>query len=314
MSRFYWLQIGSIGIGLSFALLLAIITAPIEPSVHKTGPETPIDQIGSQTNFNDSGYPDFRFYETGQPNLEYGGDPSESQHSLFKNNIALLDFDEANLLAQERVAHWTAWIGAFTAIGLFAILATLIETRRVTAVTREIGQKQIRAYLHIDSILLDDRSSDASGGVRLCISAHNSGQSRAVAPVATYTMTAFDNDRILTGLVEFPPIESGQTKIRWDFVNFEDLSSLISETSDEMHFVYLKSCLSYDDVFGQSDRVYSAAIMKFGWEEEEFIHIIEESPLVDKKLIYLADVEHNKIVDQYRQRMKEKFESMQSST
>jgi hypothetical protein len=253
---------------------LATITAPFEPSVHTISPEIHTNQVGSQPAIDDTRNSSFRFYDVMVPSLEGGAEIFEIEDTPNESNIGFLKFEEANLLAQERVAHWTAWIGAFTAIGLFAILATLIETRQVTNVTREIGQKQIRAYIHIDRIYLDTSSSDLTEGVRLCVSAHNSGQSRAVAPVATYTMTSFDNNFVLTGLVEFPPIESSQTKIRWDFISFEKLTSLISEIYSDMHFVYLKSCLSYDDVFDKTDRAYSAAIIKFGWEEENFIHVI----------------------------------------
>lgn len=41
-----------------------------------------------------------------------------------------LTISESDLLAQERMAYWTVWIGIFTALGLGALVCTLWETRR----------------------------------------------------------------------------------------------------------------------------------------------------------------------------------------
>ncbi|WP_370271871.1 hypothetical protein [Hyphomonas atlantica] len=49
---------------------------------------------------------------------------------------------EANLLAQERVAHWTLWIGVFTAFGSGALVWTLWEQRKLTEI-------QARAYIEV---------------------------------------------------------------------------------------------------------------------------------------------------------------------
>lgn len=54
---------------------------------------------------------------------------------------------DADLLAQEQVAYWTAWIGFFTVVGLIALILTLVETRKMTATTSEIGKQQNAAYL-----------------------------------------------------------------------------------------------------------------------------------------------------------------------
>ncbi|WP_375201817.1 hypothetical protein [Hyphococcus sp.] len=54
---------------------------------------------------------------------------------------------EADLLAQERMAHWTAWIGVFTAVGLAVLYITFYVTRRTVEETVNIGEAQTRAYL-----------------------------------------------------------------------------------------------------------------------------------------------------------------------
>ncbi|WP_428409155.1 hypothetical protein [Hyphococcus sp.] len=56
---------------------------------------------------------------------------------------------EADLLAQQQMAHWTRWIGGFTALGLFVLYVTFSETRKAVVETREIGQAQSRAYLSV---------------------------------------------------------------------------------------------------------------------------------------------------------------------
>mgnify|MGYP003134010018 CR=1 FL=1 len=68
-----------------------------------------------------------------------------------------------DLLAQEIMAHWTMWIGIFTAAGLASIVLTLAETRQVTKITREIGVAQTVAYPSIDKLefISGDRDGDA---------------------------------------------------------------------------------------------------------------------------------------------------------
>jgi len=65
---------------------------------------------------------------------------------------------EADLLAQEIMAHWTRWIGIFTALGLMALVVTLLITQQANAAawaavrtTEEVGKKQTRAYIGIES-------------------------------------------------------------------------------------------------------------------------------------------------------------------
>ena len=48
----------------------------------------------------------------------------------------------AELLAQERIAYWTLWIGAFTGAGLVALIWTL-------SATRSMSQAESRAYLAV---------------------------------------------------------------------------------------------------------------------------------------------------------------------
>lgn len=62
--------------------------------------------------------------------------------------------EELDLVAQRIVAHWTAFIGGFTALGLFVLIATLIEARlsgeKVADVTRKVNADQNRAWLSVN--------------------------------------------------------------------------------------------------------------------------------------------------------------------
>lgn len=67
-----------------------------------------------------------------------------------------LTITQADLLAQEKVAHWTRWIGVFTAVGLGALIWTLMLTRQANLsaqesvrVTRTVGEQSTRAYVAI---------------------------------------------------------------------------------------------------------------------------------------------------------------------
>lgn len=72
-----------------------------------------------------------------------------TQEDTDNNDPTALSVSEADLLAQERVAHWTLWGVVFGASGIGILVLTLAETRAVTIATRDIGQKQVRAYCDI---------------------------------------------------------------------------------------------------------------------------------------------------------------------
>ena len=58
---------------------------------------------------------------------------------------------EADLLAQERMAHWTKWIGIFTSAGLAVLFVTFDATRAAVIETRKIGIAQVRPYLALQA-------------------------------------------------------------------------------------------------------------------------------------------------------------------
>jgi len=81
--------------------------------------------------------------------IERNPSANEPEDNGDRNSNTSINPLEADLLAQERMAHWTLWIGIFTAAGLAAIILTLAETQEVTRVTRDVGIAQVRAYISV---------------------------------------------------------------------------------------------------------------------------------------------------------------------
>lgn len=125
--------------------------------------------------------------------------------------------ESRDLEAQEGMAHWAEWMfyatGATVALtfaALLAIIRTLHHTRRAAdytkdmlveanrsavaaegavAATRDIGEKQVRAYLHVKNVSFCIGKND--GEVGATISVANAGQSPAIGVKATIV---FEND------------------------------------------------------------------------------------------------------------------------
>jgi len=64
-----------------------------------------------------------------------------------------------DLKAQQDMAAWafgmlivTIWLSVITLFGVGFVWRTLVETKKMAGVTREIGQAQVRAYLSFDSV------------------------------------------------------------------------------------------------------------------------------------------------------------------
>lgn len=74
---------------------------------------------------------------------EYGQTTPKAE----ERNPKVLTLSEADLLAQERMAHWTLWIGILTGTGLIVLYITFVATRDAVEETRNIGEAQTRAYL-----------------------------------------------------------------------------------------------------------------------------------------------------------------------
>lgn len=86
--------------------------------------------------------------------------------------------NESDLLAQKRMAHWTIWIGVFTAAGLAVLYITFHATRETLVETRKIGVAQTRAYVTVQSAeFIDWKNTQYSLALRFIVK--NTGQSAA---------------------------------------------------------------------------------------------------------------------------------------
>ncbi|MBN02977.1 hypothetical protein [Ponticaulis sp.] len=87
-----------------------------------------------------------------EPGDEEGGRTDGEQAYLTPLSVELSD-----LLAQQRMAHWTIWIAVFTAVGLVAIFFTLLETNqtaRFVTKSYDATRDQLRPLLHIQDASL----------------------------------------------------------------------------------------------------------------------------------------------------------------
>ncbi|MEQ8300223.1 MAG: hypothetical protein RH945_06735 [Hyphomonas sp.] len=130
-------------------LILAVFTSPGAPSI-KAGDRSESDNAEYRYEGSYKPGEGFAFVSSRQNN---GRNPAADYP---KNDDAeTLNATEADLLAQERVAHWTLWIGVFTAAGLIALIFAFDETRAATNATREIGENQTKAYVNVSEVRVD---------------------------------------------------------------------------------------------------------------------------------------------------------------
>ncbi len=160
-------------------------------------------------------------------------------------------------MAQESVAYWTLWIGIYTAVGLVAIVATFEITRQQTIATREIGQKQVRAYLAVQP---SDFAISRDEKLLAFIKVKNVGQSPAtVTEIVVSLQSVVLNDKVVNSnkkdtYVPSRVIAAGGTETfstNWELEGF-DLSKRIKVPK----LINIAGKVTYTDVFGVSDFTY----------------------------------------------------------
>ena len=112
----------------------------------------------------------------------------EHQNTLQDRPLTLA---EADLLAQERMAYWTTWLAFLTALGLGALIWTLRLTRQTVDVTREIGDKQTRAYIDVWSAKMISPNSETD------ITWHSDRGIKAKILIKNFGMTPARNVKII---------------------------------------------------------------------------------------------------------------------
>ncbi|WP_147371899.1 hypothetical protein [Henriciella algicola] len=208
---------------------------------------------------------------------------------------------EADLLAQQQVAHWTVWIGVFTALGLGALVWTLAETNWLAVETRLIGEQQTRAYLVASAcrfVPKDRNSPDAPNSNRLGVlssvevTVFNSGSTPATnvsvngmvfagrrkdlvpstltRPSDLYvSLPSIPPGLSETAAVPTPEVTAERPRYREAFERMKEYLSDHREDKalDERPAMIFKGYIQFTDVFGQHIRSFFAFDIGDGTKE-----------------------------------------------
>ncbi len=154
MFRIYWSNIVAFG-GVAIALAILATALITHPRASDPKYKTDSNQNAAQaehviSDCERGAIPSCRFYET-DPAVSGGGRATDHQGDI----TALPD-----LYAQDRMAHWTAYIGVFSAFGIVLLAGTLWESARAakaanaaataTAKTNQIMQDEKRPWLSLE--------------------------------------------------------------------------------------------------------------------------------------------------------------------
>lgn len=180
--------------------------------------------------------------------------------------VALADLDAQAAMAS---AAWgmlaVSLFGSIVGVVTLIFLAlTLRETRQATAVAREIGEKQARAYLNIDKATM--KATDFFGMIDVTVVVRNTGQSPARNLRLESTLRAFnidfdpDGNDFETDIFRqdrrcpIHAVSGGDTvTARLNFYS-ESEWSLVKVLEDNGHPIIETSfTLRYDTVFGVED-------------------------------------------------------------
>ena len=129
-------------------LIVAYASEPDGPSVL----ETQSDQIDRKCTQYRESESERTQNDTGSVDELYKWSCEPEQQTEYEQNYAdnpPRSSTDADLLAQERVAYWTFWIGIFTGFGLVALVGTLFETQQILKTTKESSRRELRAYMGV---------------------------------------------------------------------------------------------------------------------------------------------------------------------
>lgn len=257
------LNLGRGGLYLALIILpiVALIFSPQAPTVLEE-PQTQAIQSCTQTRQSESdGEPEFGFTEDV---YQWRCEPEQSAE--YRQNDAKekpRTSADADLLAQERVAHWTLWIGIYTAIGLMAIVATFEVTREQAIATRQIGVVQSRAYVDIAnaSVQVFQAGQPFIGDIEI----HNTGQTPANQLQVSHTtyVTEFPIPIPIVPLGEMGGYSSATLGANRTFVIRPSSSptildqALIDRIRNETAAVSVAIKVRYVDVFGEAHEAFA---------------------------------------------------------
>lgn len=187
----------------------------------------------------------------------------KSTDNLKKHTLTTTD---ADLLAQERVAYWTTWIGLFTAAGLGALIWTLILTRQANMsaqeavrVTRTAGEQSTRAYVTVEKVFvtrINDPILDTSFQVTAGFEALNSGQTPAfdleiLTMFRWMTETEIRNEKVEKTPTSKGVLGPGSTRSIMQVMNTYATVSEMESYKSSGKTLWIKGRLQYRDIHGQ---------------------------------------------------------------
>lgn len=166
--------------------------------------------------------------------------------------------DEQNLDAQRQMAKWAFWLLFFTlgqsvlgVFGFIVLIVTIKQGREANEIAREANRRELRAYLSVKSITIDQSDWDVDC-LNIEIEMQNAGQTPAVlTKVKVWAVWAFDG-----GDKSFVDVDSrNETRCH------RDTAILIPISFDATDSVFEKSGhltvigrLEYTDIFGDSQK------------------------------------------------------------
>jgi hypothetical protein len=113
------------------------------------------------------------------------------------------DTDNKDLEAQQEMAFWARWVVyvgfmglPISMVGLAALVISLAQTRTAIRDTREIGEAQTRAYLHVRSVQVGPQALEPGNTIWVRVECENTGNSPALnlEAVATIVFTKVPRD------------------------------------------------------------------------------------------------------------------------
>lgn len=168
---------------------------------------------------------------------------------------------EADLLAQVQMAHWTKWIGAFTAIGLALLYITFDATRETVVETREIGRKQTRAYLVVSGRIKKlEAAEEGFVTFSIQITVKNNGPSPAIL-------------RNFSFIARINPLHNLPVSGEWRPISKDEVECSPNSSSMIMLFVGFPK-FAVEDVYNEKCALY---VRMEGFYEDVFneIHLLE---------------------------------------
>lgn len=177
---------------------------------------------------------------------------------------------EYDLAAQQDVAEWTKWVLVvsvvgvlLTLVGIYFVWLTFGETRETNLITKDIGQAQSRAYVHVEAVKLSWGNFQATRP-QIILSVVNTGQTPARwFEVSTKSfIRELDDTGLDTEALSFKDIKIPATFNRWNALGAgasltagglrrEDIETIRESYGRKTSSLNVAGTLKYETFFGE---------------------------------------------------------------